>query len=42
MIHTLVKQVILLSIITQIGFASSITLKNILRSSDKHSTLSRS
>jgi hypothetical protein len=42
MIHTLVKQVILLIIITQIGFASSITLKNILRSSDKHSTLSRS
>jgi len=39
--YTLVKQFILLIIITQVGFASNITLKNILRSSDKHNTLSR-
>ena len=41
-INILVKHFILLSIITQVGFASTVTLKNILRSSDKHNALSRS
>jgi len=42
MIYRLVRQVIFLSLIAQIGSASTITLKKILRSANEHNALSRS